>query len=117
MSEALDQEAEILEAARERMAELGAIVAQRLVAGKQGKVELDFGKRILTLLTAYIDDLSDDHKESILYCLRQLSERFLRPSARLDITIPTVTQPGLRFGEGLDIGEHLGSGSDISEYW
>lgn len=60
--------------------ELGTLGAMNLVDGKQEDAQFVIGKKLITLLEAYDGDITDDEKESILYCLINVSEKFALPA-------------------------------------
>lgn len=72
--------ATIIAEAEERLMELGTLGAMNLVEGIQEDEEFHRGKKLITLLEAYDGDIDDDEKESILYCLIQVSEKFVQPA-------------------------------------
>jgi len=81
MSEILEQENAVVLAAAEKMVSLGQTISERIVNGKQSKAEYEQANNILRLLTAYKDNsFTDDDLESVLYCLKDLSEASLFPT-------------------------------------
>ncbi len=75
MSEVINATNAIILAASERMVELGAEAAQRMLVGKDSVEQYTDGHKILSLLRAHVyeADMTDAEKEALLYCLRQLS--------------------------------------------
>lgn len=82
MSEILSNENAIILAASEKMVELGTLGAQRLVAGKEDKLQVAEAWRIMSLLRVYqnASELSDDDFEQLLYCLQMLSGETVFPT-------------------------------------
>lgn len=82
MSEILSNENAIILAASEKMVELGTLGAQRLVSGKEDKLQVDEAWRIMILLRVYqnASELSDDDFEQLLYCLQMLSGETVFPT-------------------------------------
>lgn len=82
MSEILTNENAIILASSEKMVELGTLGAQRLVAGKEDKLQVAEAWRIMILLRVYqnASELSDDDFEQLLYCLQMLSGESVFPT-------------------------------------
>lgn len=82
MSEILSNENAIILAASEKMVELGTLGAQRLVSGKEDKLQVYEAWRIMILLRVYqnASELSDDDFEQLLYCLQMLSGETVFPT-------------------------------------
>lgn len=81
MSEVLEQENAIVLAAAEKMVSLGQTISEGVANGKQKKAEYGKGLTILQLLTAYKNNTwDDDDLESVLYCLKDLSEASTFPT-------------------------------------
>jgi len=82
MSEILLEENAIILAAAQKMVSLGSEASQAIIEGNEAKLQDAQGEKILRLLTSYRRKtaLDDKQLESILYCLRSLSEDTVFPT-------------------------------------
>lgn len=119
MSELVRIADEIIESANIKMVELGVEAAERIVSGKEGIRQFRQGERIRVVKRAYDSnvELTEKEKESLLHCLRQLSEQYMVATISPVFTYnPTAVDVGLYFGAGDDIEEFIGERHDISHY-
>lgn len=76
MSEIRLQENSIISQVALKLLSLGVSASQKNINGVESKKEFEQGLRIIYLLRSYSkkSDLSDDEIDSVLYCLRKLSD-------------------------------------------
>lgn len=113
---------QILTATDQRIVEIGTDFSKRLTDGKQSKY--DTMAKLVLLKKAYNNpELTEDERESILYCLLRLSNKFDVPSnlnsGGLGLNPIVVGKPSPTLylvGAGDDVTDYWGTGNDISDY-
>jgi hypothetical protein len=75
-------EGEILSAVDQRIVELGTEGAKNLIDGKQEDEQIEVLDKLITLKGVYSADIDQKEKESVLYCLKMVSEKFVQPAIK-----------------------------------
>lgn len=128
MTEIRSQENAIILAAAQNLVSLGSVGAQLLLEGKESEEQIAKGINLLTVFTAYAkrNDLEDEEIDSLLYCLRSLSEDDYFPTTspivgqELNAIIKVVSgnlswyNEGTYLGDGITEVDLRGSGLVVS---
>lgn len=115
---------QILTATNQRIVELGTLASKNAIVGKESKVALSDGKRLLVLKKAYLNNgLTEDEKESLLYCMIRVSQKFDQPAIRksgglnLDKNVVKPSTVSMfQVGINDDVVDSWGLGDDVTGY-
>ncbi|MFO0447647.1 MAG: hypothetical protein ACK52I_02965 [Pseudomonadota bacterium] len=112
---------QILQATDQRIVELGVESSKNMTGGKVNSKLVCAGRRLMTLKKAYLNiGLTEDEKESILYCMLRLSGKFDQPkntkTGGLNLNLFPAPLQLFDVGLGDDIADYWGIGLDVSGY-